>query len=484
MKTKITLILVLFSMLAILPGLVVSAQNTTDRPVVVVSAYAPFSTPSRGQDFSMAVYFHNSGMKAATNILIEFVPGQLYPRDNGGAQSIYQLISDETKSVTQKFTVSPDLWGVYVATVTVNVEYSDYDGNFYTDSFTLAVDLNVPAYVPASATPTPTAAPVFQPQLVIDSYRTDVEILQPGTSFELFLDIKNLGNAPAQAVSMVMGGGSVEINPEGTPQPGISGGEGEFTNFAPLESSNVKYIGDIDAGESLEASQRIVVNVSTAPGAYSLKYSFIYTTESGEKVVDNQVITLLVYKMPSIEVGFYQDPGPIYANQTNFLPLQIVNLGKQSVVLGNMTISADDAYLENNSALVGLVDAGFYFTLDTMLTPNQPGPMDLQITVNYTDDFNQPRTYSTVLSLEVLEAMPMDDFLPEGMEDGIPMDDGSSSIAPIDPSMPGGETFWQKVVRVIKGLFGLDSGPSTVQNQFPGYESGEGIMLDPGLKGQ
>jgi hypothetical protein len=317
MRTKITLILVLFSMLAILPGLVVSAQNTTDRPVVVVSAYAPFSTPSRGQDFSMAVYFHNSGMKAATNILIEFVPGQLYPRDNGGAQSIYQLISDETKSVTQKFTVSPDLWGVYVATVTVNVEYSDYDGNFYSDSFTLAVDLNVPAYVPASATPTPTAAPVFQPQLVIDSYRTDVEILQPGTSFELFLDIKNLGNAPAQAVSMVMGGGSVEINPEGTPQPGISGGEGEFTNFAPLESSNVKYIGDIDAGESLEASQRIVVNVSTAPGAYSLKYSFIYTTESGEKVVDNQVITLLVYKMPSIEVGFYQDPGPIYANQTN-----------------------------------------------------------------------------------------------------------------------------------------------------------------------
>ena len=477
MKTKITLILVLFSILAFLPGTGVSAQSVTDRPVVVVSAYTPFSTPSRGQDFTMAVYFHNSGMKAATNILIEFVPGQLLPRDNGGAQTIYQLIPDETKSVSQKFTVSPDMWGVYLATVTVNVEYSDYDGNFYSDSFTLAVDLNVPAYVPATATPTPTAAPVFQPQLVIDSYDTDVEILQPGTSFELFLEIKNLGNAPAQAVSMVMGGGSVEINPEGTPQPGISGGEGEFTNFAPLDSSNVKYIGDIEAGESIEASQRIVVNVSTSPGAYSLKYSFIYTTESGEKVVDNQVITLLIYKIPSIEVGFYQDPGPIYANQTNFLPLQIVNLGKQSVVLGNMLITAQDAILENNSALVGLVDAGFYFTLDTLLTPNQPGHLDLQITVNYTDDFNQPRTYSTVLSIEVLEALPIEDWGPGGMENG---SDGSSSQFPIDSTIPGVETFWQKVLRVIKGLFGLDSGASAGEAQFPNYESGEG-KLDPGV---
>ena len=477
MKTKITLILVLFSLLAILPGTGVSAQSDTDRPVVVISAYTPFSTPSRGQDFTMAVYFHNSGMKAATNILIEFVPGQLLPRDNGGTQMIYQLISDETKSVSQKFTVSPDLWGVYVATMTVNMEYSDYDGNSYSDSFTLTVDLNVPAYVAATPTPTPTAGPIFQPQLVIDSYSTDIEILQPGTSFELFLEIKNLGNAPAQAVSMVMGGGSVEINPEGTPQPGISGGEGEFTNFAPLDSSNVKYIGDIAEGEAFKASQRIVVNVSTSPGAYSLKYSFIYTTESGEKVVDNQVITLLVYKMPSIEVGFYQDPGPIYANQTNFLPLQIVNLGKQSVVLGNMTVSAQDAYLENSSALVGLVDAGFYFTLDVLLTPNQPGPMDIQITVNYTDDFNQPRTYSTVLTVEVLEAMPIEDWGPDGMENG---NDGSGSQIPIDTDILGTETFWQKVLRVIKGLFGLDSGSSSGETQFPDYESGEG-MLDSGV---
>jgi hypothetical protein len=477
MKTKITLLVVLLSLLTFFPGDWVSGQSTTDRPVVIISSYTPFSTPSRGQNFSMAVYFHNSGMRAASNLIIDFVPGELIPRNNGGTQTIYQLISDETKSITQEFTVSPDLWGAYVGAVTVNVEYSDYEGNVYNDSFSIAVDLSVPAYAPAAATPTPTAAPIFQPQLVIESYASDVEILQPGTTFELTLGINNLGNAEAKAISMVMGGGSLEVNPEGTPQPGISGGEGEFTNFAPLDSSNVKFIGDLKPGETLEASQKIVVNVSTSPGAYSLKYSFVYTNESGEKVVENQVITLLVYRMPSIEVGFYQDTGPIYANQPNFLPLQIVNLGKQSAVLGNMTVSAEDSYLENSSALVGLVDAGFYFTLDTMITPEKPGPLEIQISVNYTDDFNQPRTYTTVIPLEVLEAPIMDNLSPdgEGMQDGIPTVSQFPDVVPdslngVETFSQGGvETFWQKIGRFFKGLFGLDSGSNDlhIDPQFP-----------------
>lgn len=474
MKIKRTLILVLLSLLASIPCGVVSAQSSNDRPVIVVSSYAASTTPSRGEDFSLSVLFRNNGQKASTNLLIEFASGELIPRNNGGTQTIYQLIPGETKGISQAFTVSPDLWGAYVASVTVNVEYSDYDGNTYNDSFSLTVDLNVPYYAPTS---TPTPSPVVQPQLVIDSYETDVEVLQPGTAFELTLDITNLGNAAAQAVSMVLGGGSVEVNAEGTPQPGISGGEGEFVNFAPLESSNVKFIGDVASGESFTASQKIVVNVSTAPGAYSLKYSFIYTTESGDKVVDNQVITLLIYRMPTLEIGFYQDPGPIFANQMNFLPLQIMNLGKQSVVLGNMVVAAENAALENSMALVGPVEAGFYFTLDTMITPSEPGPLDVHISVNYTDDFNQPRVYETVLTLDVMESAPMEEMNPGGLEDmGDPGISSGETFMPGDEGMPVQETFWQKVGRFFKGLLGLDSGSSSNDTPVP-YE-GEYIPDD------
>ncbi len=490
MKRTLIAFMLVLSLLAVFPASSVAAQDATKRPVVTIATYTPNKTPGRGESFNLSVIFHNSGQRPAYNLLIEFVSGELFPRDNGGTQSIYQLVMGESKGINQGLTVSPDLWGATVASVVVNLEYSDDVGNTYTDSFTITIDLKGVAYAAPSATPTPTA--VVQPQLVITSYETDVSILQPGSTFELGLDVTNLGNGPAKAVSMVLGGGSVEMNPEGTPQLGISGGEGEFANFAPLDASNVVYLGDLAPGVSLSASQKIIVNVTTSPGAYSLKYSFIYTTESGEKVVDNQVITLLIYQLPVIEVGFYQDPGVIFMQQPNNLPLQIMNLGKQSVVLGNMEVTAEGAILENNVALVGPVEAGFYFTLDSTIIPERAGPLDLQIRINYTDDFNQPQVYETVLPIEVVEAV----MAPEGM--GVPGDslgeggeipipgmelpmDGSSNLGSVGEA----ETFWQKIARAIKGLFGLDSGQNAVdQIEIPGeMPAVEDVPVSPPVKG-
>ena len=472
MKRITIALMLLLSLMSIIPASSAAAQ-TPARPVVMVASYATSTVPARGENFNLSVIFNNSGQKPAYNIFIEFVSGELIPLGNGGNQSIYQLVMGESKGVNQGFKVSSDLWGATVASVTVNLEYTDDDGNSYSDSFAIAIDLKGATYVAPS--PTPTASPLEQPQIVITSYETDMDILQPGSSFELTLEVVNLGNAPAKVVSMVLGGGSVEINPEGTPQPGISGGEGEFSNFAPLNSSNIQFIGDIAPGESLSTSQKIIVNVATTPGAYPLKYSFIYTTDSGEKVVDNQVITLLIYQMPVLEVGFYQDPGMLFAQQPNNLPLQVVNLGKQNVVLGNMQVNAENASVENNIALVGPVEAGFYFTLDSMIIPNSPGPLDLHITINYTDDFNQPRVYETVLSLEVAEAIALPDVMGDGSGEGgeIP-----GMEAPFEDQNNFGiqETFWQKLLRGIKGLLGLDSGPSSsgqmmVPEEMPIYEN-------------
>jgi hypothetical protein len=160
----------------------------------------------------------------------------------------------------------------------------------------------------------------------------------------------------------------------------------------------------------------------------------------------------------------------LFAQQPNNLPLQVVNLGKQTVVLGNMQVKAENASLENNLALVGPVEAGFYFTLDTLLIPDNAGPMDLTITINYTDDFNQPRVYETVLSLEIEEAMPMPD------DTGIVSDPNgempSGDIPGMEMPFPEGnnpgaqDTFWQKLLRGIKGLLGLDSGPADSGQDF------------------
>jgi len=40
---------------------------------------------------------------------------------------------------------------------------------------------------------------------------------------------------------------------------------------------------------------------------------------NGERIVDDQVITLLVYSLPKVEIGFYRDPGIFYdwTNESN-----------------------------------------------------------------------------------------------------------------------------------------------------------------------
>jgi len=61
----------------------------------------------------------------------------------------------------------------------------------------------------------------------------------------------------------------------------------------------------------------------------------------------------------------------------------------------------------NGTSLVGNLDPGGYFTLDAMYTPFMEGKAKINITINYTDDFNQLRTYESSMEIEVQPAMVM-----------------------------------------------------------------------------
>jgi hypothetical protein len=287
-------------------------------------------------------------------------------------------------------------------------------------------------------------------QLVITNYETDVVPLQPGYQFTLTIYVQNVGNVSAKGVTMIIGGGSTSGSGAGTPQAGgVSGGSGEFTNFAPVGSSNIQSLGDFVPGATVTAKQKLIVNVSANPGAYPMKISFSYTDSKGNQINDDQIITLLVYSLPSVDVGFYQPVGELVAGQPNPLPFQVTSLGKRSTVLGKMKVETTAGIVENGEALVGSLDPGGYFTLDSSVIPNGPGPLELTITIEYTDDFNQPQTITKTLSLEVMDTplMPTPD---------INNPNGGTDI----PNAP--ESFWQKFWRFILGILGLDSGaPST-----------------------
>ncbi len=119
----------------------------------------------------------------------------------------------------------------------------------------------------------------------------------------------------------------------------------------------------------------------------------------------------------------------------------------------------------------------------------------LDITIDYTDDFNQAQVITRTISIVVEEMMV-------GPEGGIPPDGGFPQNGGEFPGgeIPGGEfptdggaqteTFGQKVVRFLKGLFGLDSAqPSGGGEIMPPVEGipeegpSEAVPVAPPIKG-
>jgi hypothetical protein len=426
-----------------------------ERPILVVKSYSAGSEPVvAGKGYNLVVKLQNSGARFAKNVVAVFTPGDFIPTGTGGVLAADEIDPGGTQKFTQPVTASYEIVGKSFATVVLVVSYTDPSGIAYSETF----NLNVPAAPPRpgafnTATPTPTLTPIppTRPQLVITGYQTDIETLQPGNQFTLSVDVTNKGNATALQVSMIIGGGSSSSGGAGTPEPGgVSGGSADLGTFAPVGSSNVQFLGDVTAGSSLQASAALIVNTNTNPGAYPLKISFTYLDNKGIVYTDDQVVTLLVYSVPQIDVNFYRPPDPLFVGQPGILPMQVVNIGRKAVVLGTMEITSPTADLTNNEALIGPLDVGGYYTLDVNAVPQQAGTMDLLITISYTDDFSQPGVITDTLTVEVMDAMQVEPMPGEGGMNGGEM-----------PQEAAPETFWQKVTRFVKGLFGLDSGVVT-----------------------
>ena len=417
------------------------------RPQIVVRTSRAVGNVQTGKEFTLKVVVENIGQDTiAYNGQAVFTSSDLVPVKTGGVAAFGSVKYDDEVDVSQVFFVTAELFGKNIIVIDMTVTYYDDKGATYTDKFTLSVPVSGGGSGSGVVYPTATPTGMKSSQLVISSYTADVDPLQPGEHFALKITVQNVGNAKAQRITMIVGGGSGGGG-GGTPQPGgVSGGGGDFANFAPVGASNVQSLGDLAAGETLQASQSLIVNVNTAPGAYPMRISFSYLNDKNEVISDEQVITLLVYSLPNVDVSFYRPADPFSVGLPGMLPIQVVNLGRRLSVLGNIKVSASSGFIENGTSLVGSLDAGGYFTLDSMFTPEQSGPQTLDVTIEYIDDFNQPRTITKTLEIEVMEG-----FI-EPTPDPSINGGGGGEFIPVDE-----ETTLHKIFRFIKGLLGLDS---------------------------
>jgi hypothetical protein len=435
--------------------------------LLIVNSYGASSAEiSPGSNFDFEMTLANAGQSRATNVVATFIAGSFTARDTGGVRALGTLDPTGTARFWQPLAASRDLAGQSIGTLEVKVDYTDVNGTTYSETFALTFPIvrsasggTAPTATPtATATATPTSGPILRPQLLVTGYEIDQEQLQPGMGFTLNLTVQNKGNADAERVTLILGGGSTTGGTvDGTPVPGggLDGAGGDFGEFAPVGASNVQTLGDLDQNDSLETSMALIVNAATEPGAYPVKVTFVYTDARNNSYEDDQVITLLVFKRPSVEMNFYTPVFDFFVGQPGSLPLQLVNSGRSSAVFGNFSVTAEGATFENNSFFVGTLDPGGFFPLDAVIYPEVGGPLDLVLSVNYTDDFNQPQVLTKTLTINVIDAPIFEEPI-----EGFPEE-------PLPEAEPEPETFGQKAWRFILGLLGLSSGvPQPAQPDF------------------
>jgi hypothetical protein len=433
----------------------VPSATVFTRPLVILKSYG--NDPVKpGQEFRLAFRLENRGGLKARNIVVTFSTGDFIPRTTGGVLDAGVIAPGASTWYEQPMTASPALTAGAIGTAQMAVNYTDDVGTAYSEAFSLSIPIGSPHST--GPAPTRTTTPGPRPQLLIQAYMTDVEILQPGARFTLSLDVLNVGGSTARRITLILGGGtssSGQATPGAGSDGGVSGSGGDFSQFAPVGSSNLQYLGDLPAQQTLTAKQALIVSGAAQPGVHPLRVTFAYTDERGIDRSDDQVITLLVLSPPLLDINFYMPPDPLFVGQPGTLPVQVVNLGRNSLILGRLEVSAEGAEMVNASQLIGYLDPGAYFPLDAMAIALQPGPLNVLVTVHYLDDLNQPQTITQQLAVEVLEA---------------PSAEGGGGFVSEEPVPFEAETFWQKLWRVVLGLLGLDS--SSPQPAGPVIEEG------------
>ena len=378
------------------PQLVIEAAQT--KPAVVGS----------GDAFSLTLQLTNRGDRTATDPLVGIASADLaVPASGGSTVGMEPIGVNQTGTVTLPLVLG-EMMEAGRRNLEITLEYSDYQGGAYSAHQSVGLEVSTSL--------------ADRPRLLIATYRTDPKTLSPGGLFTLTIAVENVGGGDAQRLTLTLGGE----------------GGGDLEPFAPFASSNVLFMSHVAAGVTMELAQELVVDGAAEPGAYSLPIALGYDDARGTRHSDSQRISLLVHRRPHFQIGFYRPVGVAPFGVSFELPVDVINIGRTLVNVSTLEISSEQLEIEEGSIYLGPLDGGTSGSLDAMAVAKEGGANELLVTIRYLDDFEQSQVVTKTLTVTVEE--PVEALL-EAEEDAQEQQEG----------------FWDKVLRILRGLLGLGS---------------------------
>ncbi len=415
----------------------VTVETLTQASQVTLSRYRYDPNPVLpGEPVTVTVLLTNTGNQIAQQVLVQVsADGIMLAGPQGNSFPVGDIPAGGSASVDMPLIVSttaktgPQSQAISIAYL------QGGEAKNYTGSMTLDVaKVTVPA-----------------PVMLLDSYETGSDYLQPGQRFTLSLSLKNIGDADASGLSVSFG--SVDDNSGGSGTPTGSSFT-PSTTFAPLGSGGTLFVGDVQANsEPFTLEQEFIVSGSVDSGVFGLPITLRYTQPDGTASQTKLSASLVVLVPPQLRIVEAPPlPETVSAGDSISLALEIANRGRKGVNFTTAIVTAENGeVLDGAETYLGPLRNDDDTIVTATVIAQAPGPMTITVTLNYTDDLNQPQAIVETYTIEALEA-PNIDFEQPTPDFGFPPPDfgGGQGETPAADSE-------DLLGRLLLGLLGLGS---------------------------
>lgn len=383
---------------------VVSAEdNKSDtRADLTVTTSEPTGTYGVGQVFSITLDVKNTGENKASNVVITAAgdeEGCVVPRSTSVRQ-IKSLNVGASQSFTFDFAATSKA-GTKNYPISFSIEYetgADTEEGAETRKFVQYSGVNV--YNPESDeedTDSDEEKKISTPKIIISRYECNPVIVEAGKTFDIEMTFKNTHSTKSvNNVKLYL-----TVDEETEKQGNV---------FTPDQASNTFYIDKIAPKGEVSHTFSMYTVPNADARTYSLNVNFEYEDEEYNEFKTTELVGINVKQKAELTTNDIIVPAEGSVGEGVNIAFDLYNTGK--VNLSNVMVRVVGDGFDTTSATYysGTLDIGASDTYDGNIIPTDMGTASGQVIITYEDSAGEQYEKVQDFTINVSEAMPVDDF--------------------------------------------------------------------------
>jgi len=220
------------------------------------------------------------------------------------------------------------------------------------------------------------------PRILLENYFLGTDYVQAGQTFPLTLVFRNTS----------------ETSPVRNIKVSLSS-EGDI--FSPVGSSNSFYFAEIPPQGTAEHTIYLHPQVTAEHRVYNLTARIDYQDEDGNKLEEQETISLPVVKETKLVISDVIVPAEAYPGSPTSISLDLYNTGRSPI--RNLMITTEGDFEVQNAALfIGTLEAGRDDYYDATIIPRQEGELTGKVILTYEDELGNPYQLEKSFTLNVM----------------------------------------------------------------------------------